>query len=114
MTSLKDALCDQLRATAKTLTLLGFPYWAGKLDAIRQSAEVLPYEQTVAAIASLFGGFGTLMDLAVDPSELPQGISEDVANLELLGAINALYDHVKPVEPRSAISSEPEARRTER
>ena len=54
-----------------------------------------------------------MMDLAVDPSELPQGISEDVANLELLGAINALYDHVKPGEPRSAISSEPEARRTE-
>jgi hypothetical protein len=49
----------------------------------------------LSEIGKLYGGFGTLMDLAVDPSMLPTGISEDAANKEILHAVNALYEYVK-------------------
>jgi hypothetical protein len=95
MTPPHNNLCIQLSTTAQVLSRYGFPFWADKLDAIRLKSASLSHEQMIAAVSALYGGFGTLMDLAVDPCTLPQGVSEESANQELLKAINGLYDHVK-------------------
>lgn len=89
-----DALNSQLAETAATLERYGFRHWSRKLMALRDALGSVSKTQMASEIAKLYGGFGTLMDLAVDPYMLPVGISEEEANKDLLGAINALYEHV--------------------
>jgi hypothetical protein len=85
----------QLEETASTLAKYGFSFWASKLKAIVSSVAQRNKSEILADISKLYGGFGTLMDLAVDPHSLPFGVTEEDANKELLHAINALYDLVK-------------------
>lgn len=95
MTYQYDQLRNQLSVTATTLANYGFLFWTDKLNELLLASATAPQEQVISKIASLYGGFGTLMDLAVDPYMLPDGISEDSANQELLKSINDLYDYVK-------------------
>lgn len=82
---------DQLVKTAETLRKYNFGFWAEKLDQIRGQIINSSEEEVCSSINKLYGGFGTIMDLAVDPYELPDGITEDEGNRELLGAVNALH-----------------------
>lgn len=88
-----DAFRQQISVTAETLARYGFLFWAEKLRAL--SARRLTHTEMITEVAALYGGFGTLMDLAVDPCTLPSGVSEEAANQDLLKAINDLYDQVK-------------------
>jgi len=90
-----EALRNQLGETATTLERYGFAHWSKKLVVLRDKLGGVSRSQMLSEIGKLYGGFGTLMDLAVDPSMLPTGISEDAANKEILHAVNALYEYVK-------------------
>jgi len=92
---IEESMKSQLSETAETLVRYGFAFWANKLNAIQQTSSEKSQHDVLLEIARLYGGFGTLMDLAVDPYLLPAGISEDAANKDLLRSINALYEYVK-------------------
>lgn len=93
--TIEESLYMQLGRTAEILERYGFKFWADKLRVIRQSGAEKPQGELLIEISKLYGGFGTLMDLAVDPYLLPDGTSEDDANRELLHSINQLYEYVK-------------------
>jgi len=82
---------ENLVKTSDTLRKYGFDFWADKLDIVKLDMGVKTDSQIIESLKNLYGGFGTLMDLAVDPCELPKGITEEVGNKELLSSINDLY-----------------------
>ena len=86
----------QLTDTESTLTKYGFSFWANKLGAIKNTITQRDESEILTDISKLYGGFGTLMDLAVDPYLLPSGVTEDEANKDLSRSINDLYELVKP------------------
>ncbi len=94
MTLEKD-LNIQLEQTSNILDRYGFKFWAEKLKTIQKNGIKDSQHNVLIEIAKLYGGFGTLMDLAVDPCVLSDDISENEANHELLCSINKLYEFVK-------------------
>ena len=85
----------QLKKTSGTLLKYGFGFWSNKLEAIKDEIGAKNDREILDKIQSLYGGFGTLLDLAVDPFELPEGIGEENGNKELLGEINSLHKVVR-------------------
>ena len=77
--------------TASVLRKYGFDFWAKKLDKEKLEIGLKPDVEVIDSLKKLYGGFGTLMDLAVDPYELPEGITEKEGNEELLSSINDLH-----------------------
>ena len=84
-------VAESLERTSGVLRKYSFDFWANKLDQIKSEIGQKPDFEIIESLKKLYGGFGTLMDLAVDPYELPKGATEESGNRELLGSINDLH-----------------------
>jgi len=84
-------VAENLEKTSQVLRKYGFDFWANKLDASKSEIGQKSETEIINSLKKLYGGFGTLMDLAVDPYELPKGVTEEAGNKELIGSINDLH-----------------------
>ena len=84
-------VAENLDKTSQTLSKYGFDFWANKLDSAKSEIGQKPDMEVINSLKKLYGGFGTLMDLAVDPYDLPKDVTEEAGNKELIGSINDLH-----------------------
>lgn len=94
---------DRLAATERKLQVLGLIHWANKLSEIAHSGDS---EQIMAQkVLGLYGGFGTLNDIAFSDGEAANGMSGEEATQFYFASINALHnaaEAIASVERRDA------------
>jgi hypothetical protein len=84
---------EQCLLEAETfLNEFGAHFWAEKIQAIRVSDS--QEDQKARATLKLFGGFGSLNDMAFSDEDAPLGLSGDEATRQWFHAINQLHAEV--------------------
>lgn len=81
---------EELRRSIQELQNLGLEFWAKKLqECLEQTSKS---EKVMAkATLKLFGGFGTLNDIAFSDSDAPKGMSGEQATKQYFSVINNLH-----------------------
>lgn len=90
-----NVVSTNLEHASRILRKYGFEFWANKLDKVKSEVGIKSDDEVIGSIKRMYGGFGTLMDLAVDPHDLPMGVGEEEGNKELIGSINALHHSLR-------------------
>ena len=84
------AMDRQLIEAERELRAFGLIHWANKLAAISDTAG--PVSAKAVAVMKLFGGFGTLNDIAFSDEDAPMGMTGQEATMAYLRVINALHN----------------------
>jgi len=73
---------------------LGLVFWSGKLELCLEKTVISEIE-AAKEVLKLYGGFGTLNDIAFSDEDAPKGMSGEQATKEYFTVINNLYQVAK-------------------
>ena len=87
---MKETLINSIAS----LNEFGLTFWANKLELCLEKLSVSETE-TAQAVLKLYGGFGTLNDIAFSDEDAPNGMSGEQATKQYLAVINRLHQVAK-------------------
>ena len=98
-----------LSEAARELRAFGLIHWADRLVVILESAN--SERLKASEVLKLFGGFGTLNDIAFSDGDAPPGMTGEEATTAYFTTINALYRAAKSVAAQPTVQADAAAPR---